>query len=241
MATIVQQGSVIGAENMRGVNLYADELTPEQVQARWHREVVGGVWDVMGPVELEVLKEWGLQPQHKLLDLGCGSLRGGLHIVRYLDKDNYVGNDINRSLLDGGEIELQDAGLMDKGARLVETAAFETLAPDNHFDYAIAFSVFTHIFMNHIMLALKETARTLKSGGVLYSTFFNAPETAFVPEIKKARSGERLEFATSYLHDPFHYSVDEMTSAGHLVGLRCEGMVPWRFSEGQQMLRFVKP
>ena len=38
---------------------------------------IGGLWDEMGKHQFEFLQSKGLEPQHKLLDIGCGSLRGG--------------------------------------------------------------------------------------------------------------------------------------------------------------------
>ena len=39
---------------------------------------IGGLWDQMGQHQFDFLKKKGLKPQHKLLDIGCGSLRGGV-------------------------------------------------------------------------------------------------------------------------------------------------------------------
>ena len=44
----------------------------------------------------------GLQPKHRFFDIGCGSLRGGVHFIRYLDKNNYFGTDISSELIKVG-------------------------------------------------------------------------------------------------------------------------------------------
>ncbi len=38
---------------------------------------VGGLWDEIGQLQFDFLRAKGLLPRHKLLDFGCGSLRGG--------------------------------------------------------------------------------------------------------------------------------------------------------------------
>ena len=38
---------------------------------------IGGIWDEMGAKQFELLKRNGLEPHHSLLDIGCGTLRGG--------------------------------------------------------------------------------------------------------------------------------------------------------------------
>ena len=47
--------------------------------------VGGGDYDVMGEVELDVLRAEGLQPTSTLLDFGCGNGRLAVHAVPYLD------------------------------------------------------------------------------------------------------------------------------------------------------------
>lgn len=42
-----------------------------------HRGAVGGMWDQIGKLQFEFMVKHGLKPEHKFLDIGCGSLRGG--------------------------------------------------------------------------------------------------------------------------------------------------------------------
>jgi hypothetical protein len=63
------------------------------MDSEWHREVVGGMWDLIGHLQFEFLIGQGLQPHHYLLDGGGGSLRGGVHLIRYLEPGHYFGVD----------------------------------------------------------------------------------------------------------------------------------------------------
>ena len=45
-----------------------------------HRDLVGGNWDLLGNLQFEFMIANGLLPCRRLLDIGCGCLRGG---VRY--------------------------------------------------------------------------------------------------------------------------------------------------------------
>src|SRR3979409_2149502 len=60
-----------------------------------HRAAVGGRWEEIGELQFQFLRTHGLEPQHRLLDIGCGSLRGGVRFVSYLDPGNYFGIDIS--------------------------------------------------------------------------------------------------------------------------------------------------
>lgn len=51
---------------------------------------IGGNWEEMGQMQLDFLVARGLAPHHRLLDLGCGTLRAGRHFIRLLEAGNFV-------------------------------------------------------------------------------------------------------------------------------------------------------
>src|SRR5438128_11168021 len=84
-----------------------------------HRQQVGGLWEKIGELQFRFLVDEGLAPQHHLLDVGCGSLRGGVHFIKYLESTNYYGIDKNSDLLAAGREELERAELTDKRPTLL--------------------------------------------------------------------------------------------------------------------------
>src|SRR6185369_9229408 len=101
-------------------------IGPEGVAALGHREYVGGKWDTLGKLQFEFLRSQGLQPQHVLLDIACGSLRGGVHFIPYLDARNYLGIDKEESLIAAGkEHELEAELLKRKRPQFAVSSAFE--------------------------------------------------------------------------------------------------------------------
>ena len=76
-------------------------------ESLWHRWAIGGRWEEIGQLRLDFLRERGLQPQHHLLDVGCGSLRGGVRFILYLETGHYSGLDRNDRLLDVGRTEIE--------------------------------------------------------------------------------------------------------------------------------------
>ena len=141
---------------------YFDQSTiASLVAAGKHRETVGGLWEELGSLQLEFMKDQGLKPEHRLLDVGCGALRGGVHFVRYLQAGNYFGLDINQSLLDAGyEAELAAEGLEGKLPRsnLLSNGEFDLRSLEVTFDFALAQSVFTHLTFNRIRQCLARVA-----------------------------------------------------------------------------------
>jgi hypothetical protein len=100
---------------VKNINSYYDlQLTPEEILAGEHRPLVGGLWSEIGQLQFEFLRRNGLLPVHKLLDAGCGALRCGIPIIKYLNPGNYYGLDINESLIAAGKHELEQEGLTGK-------------------------------------------------------------------------------------------------------------------------------
>jgi SAM-dependent methyltransferase len=220
---------------MKNVNSYDRELTPEELDRGAHRDAIGGMWEEIGRLQFEFLKTRGLRPDHKLCDVGCGALRGGIHFVRYLDPGNYYGLDINASLLEGGRRELEKAGLAAKNANLLPDDRFEMSRFGAQFHYMLAVSVFTHLYANHIVRCLTEARKVLAPGGQFLATFFNAPTSAHLDTIKQDPGG----VVTWYDRDPFHYSPDEMAMLGNLAGLKTELIGAWNHPRNQWMLAFT--
>ena len=221
-------------DELKGVNEYWRQLTAAEMAAGEHRKFVGGMWDEIGKLQIEFLKAEGLSPHHRLLDVGCGSLRGGVRFVRYLDRGNYYGLDINASLIEAGKEELAQQGLVGKQPNLLVNDKFEMARFGVSFDYAIAVSVFTHLYMNHIARCLVETSKVLKPEGKLFATFFEAPSPVHLEPVEHDPGG----VITNYDADPFHYSLSEMERLSEAAGLSVEYLGDWGHPRDQRMLCF---
>ncbi len=61
-----------------------------------------GYWKELQNYQLNTLVRNGLKPEHKLLDIGCGPLQGGIAFIKYLDINNYYGVDIREASINAG-------------------------------------------------------------------------------------------------------------------------------------------
>lgn len=157
-----------------------DHITKTVADGR-HRDVIGGMWDKLGALQHDYLVAQGLLPHHNFIDVGCGSLRAGVPLTRYLDPNRYYGVDLSEELLVAGyEREIIPAGLADKLPRhhLFATAEFELSQFGMKFDYGIAQSVFTHMPIRRLTDCLNRIAPDFAPGGRFYVTFFERPEIA---------------------------------------------------------------
>lgn len=219
--------------SMHGVNLYGMELTHEEINKNTHRSIVGGAWDKFKKLQCDFLVSNGLKPSHKLLDIACGCMRGGMSCIKYLDPGNYYGFDVNRSLVKAGKIEIEKAGLKDKNPHLLVSDSFQINKFDMQFDFMVSVSLFTHLPMNNIIRCLSAVRDSLKPDGVYYSTFWEAPSPAY---LKNIRFSEGV--ITNYDSDPFHYSFDELKWMADISGLQATLIGDWGHPRNQKMIAF---
>jgi SAM-dependent methyltransferase len=224
----------------RQFNTYGKQLSDDQIAAGHHRKRVGAYWKEVGKLQFEFLVSQGLRPEHRLLDVGCGALRGGVHFIRYLEPGHYYGIDLNKSLLKAGiEHEVPKAGLTDRmpAANLRQTDTFAAADFGVTFDFMLSVSVFSHLPLNHIRLCLYQLAKVTKSGASYFTTFFEAPDD--LPLDERQRRPDQKGW--TYPHrDPFHYRLDELEWAAGVGPWKFVHVGDWGHRRGQRMAQFVR-
>lgn len=219
-----------------GATDYNRELTDDELAAGAHRDFIGGLWEDVGRMQFDFLVGGGLERRHRLLDAGCGALRGGVHFMRYLEPGNYYGVDLNASLLKAGrEIEMVKAGVSDRRPHLLQDGEFAFHRFGTTFHFALAQSLFTHLPHNRIELCLIGVAAALEPGGRFYATYFPAPRRHAL-EAQASRGGPR----TSLAADPYHQHESLYEYLIEDLPLRLKVIGDWGHPRGQHMLEFVR-
>ena len=93
------------------------KLRPED--SRWRPKT--DRWDKAGNIQFQCLIQQGLKPEHTLLDIGCGSLRAGLLLIKYLAPGNYTGIDISQEAIKCARQLVSEEGLAVRKPRLLVT------------------------------------------------------------------------------------------------------------------------
>ena len=201
------------------------------------RQIVGGLWEEMGAAQLAFLERRGLQPTDRMLDVGCGALRGGVHFIRYLDAGNYSGIDAQQWLLDAGTDELAKAGLTDRRPQLLCDATFDFARFGTTFDVALAQSVFTHINLNLVHRCLVRVSEVLVPAGVFYATILERPSPHHLDPVEFPQPD--LPTTITYPDkNPYHYPVAFFAGLIDGLPLELEYVGDWGSLRGQSMLAF---
>ena len=121
---------------------------------------------------MQFLIQQGLKKRHKVLDLGCGSLRLGVKLIPFLEKECYFGVEKEPLLIKAGiEHELDKNSFQSKIPTLIVSDKFEFTDIKYKIDFAIAQSLFTHIPEKLINLCFKNLYIVLEKEGKFFATF----------------------------------------------------------------------
>lgn len=168
-------------------------------------------WNALGEMQFRYLRDHGLAPRHRVLEIGCGNLRAGRHLIDYLEPDRYYGIDISPDILLAAQRTVVDHGLQDKfpSLTLVDDLRLEHL-PDGAFDVVHAHSVFSHSPRHVIDECFAHVARVLAPGGFFDFTY-NRTE------------GEEHQV----LHEDFYYRPATLIAMAEAHGLYARTMDDW--------------
>lgn len=204
----------------------------EAIDEIGHRRYVGGVgknWHEIGRLQFKFLIEQGLTPKDVLLDIACGSLRAGIHIIPYLDKKNYLGIDKEPHLIKAGrEIELGKTleGIKSPEFQLSDDFNYSGFSKKPNF--AIAQSLFTHLPPPMIIDCFQKTFDFMESGGRFFATYFVSKNELKNPEVPHDRLG-------------YFFTKDKITSFGKETGWNVNFIGEWNHPRGQQIVEYIKP
>jgi len=140
-----------------------------------HRRAVGPTesFDKIGALQFCLLTQSGLREYHKLLDFGCGSLRGGRFFIVYLNQYNYYGIDPFPDLIQKGiNEELGQSAIELKKPHFKYNSDFNLeVFGDVKFDFILAQSIFSHCARWQIEKVLHYIPFVMKPNGKFIATF----------------------------------------------------------------------
>ena len=163
------------SQNDLGSNAKSQGSAPDQNAGdKPYRAYVGPPqeYDLVSAMVFNLLTSAGLREHHRLLDVGCGSLRAGRLLIPYLNEGCYFGVDPNKPLVEAG---IANEVGMDLIRIKKPTFSFKDSMKDFNdplnLDYAVAQSIFSHCGIDLIESWLEQISFHLKPTGALFATF----------------------------------------------------------------------
>src|SRR3990172_1321367 len=197
----------------------------QEIRRLDHRIYVGGMWEEMGELQFSFLARQGLEPSDCLLDIACGSLRGGVHFINFLDIGNYLGIDKENKLIELGiEKELGKEIYENKKPEFVVSDNFEFEKFSKKPRFSIAQSLFTHLIPKDICLCFKKLREFVEPGHIFFATFLEGDSAA--------------NLNTSHSLVAFHYSREEMATFGNKHGWKATYIGDWGHPRNQMMMKY---
>jgi cyclopropane fatty-acyl-phospholipid synthase-like methyltransferase len=185
--------------------------------------------------QIAFLREQGLQPDHRLIDVGCGTLRGGIPIIEYLAPGHYLGIDSRADVIAEAEKELREAGLEHRSPRLVASDRLTRVEVDHAADFIWAFSVLIHMDDPHLEDCFSFARDAVRDDGVFLANVAVGPAREVrrwkeFPAVRRPLEEYRRVAAThgfslqdlGRLDDLGHRSGDEAQDSNRMLAMRID-------------------
>jgi SAM-dependent methyltransferase len=128
-------------------------------------QAVGGHFEQVGNMEVDILVAANITNEMTILDLGCGSGRAAIPLALRFPNINYIGIDIVQRMLDYA------ASKCPPHFRFICHQSVDIPLADHSVDVVAAFSLFTHLLHEETFCYLQEIRRILKPGGLLVLSY----------------------------------------------------------------------
>jgi len=129
-------------------------------------------FEKIGRMCLVILLKNGLYPENKVLDVGCGSLRGGYWVINFLNPNCYYGIEPDQEKLEIGKSKILGREILeDKKPQFDFNEDFNFNCFNQKFDFVIARSIWTHASKKQIIQMLESFIKTKTKHGVFLTSY----------------------------------------------------------------------
>ncbi len=130
-----------------------------------------GEFESGGRMIFEVLLAEGLIPSSRLLDVGCGAVRLGYWVLRFLDPGRYFGIEPNIEMRDAGLALIEPDVISRAQPAFSDNDRFDFSVFGKSFDFVVARSIWTHATKPQISAMLASFAATSTPDAVFMTSY----------------------------------------------------------------------
>jgi len=131
-----------------------------------------GNFEFAGREQLTYLLNEGLDPNSKVLDIGCGVLRAGYWLTHFLNPGCYCGIESHKGRLEAGIRGILEPEILKcKAPRFDTNPNFDTSVFGEKFDFFLAYSIWTHASKRQIQIMLDGFVRDSADHAAFLLTF----------------------------------------------------------------------
>jgi len=184
-------------------------------------------YDLMSATQFGLLTFLGLREHHYLLDIGCGSLRGGKILIPYLLPERYFGIEPEEWLIEEGITnEIGRDILQIKRPVFSYDRSFNLTQFHQKFDFILAQSIFSHASQQQIRKCLSEAKQVMITTSIFAATFVK---------------GEKDYIGDEWVYpDSVTYTLKHMSRLAEEQGLICKP-IDWPHPNQQTWIGIVFP
>lgn len=178
--------------------------------------------EIVGELQLRILRMNGLEPHHNVLEIGCGALVAAREVLGYLEPGRYVGIEPNAWLIgaaieDGGDLrELVN----ERKPLFLVNDDFDATAAGRRFEFVLSHSILSHAADWQVPLFMRSVATSLAAGGVAVASIRFTDQDGVL-------QGDSHDADWVYPDNSF-FSPGVVLSAAAEAGLSCEWVPEYR-------------
>ena len=149
----------------------------QAIGGKHFRSFVGppNYYDLIGVTQFNLLTLFGMRETSTLLDIGCGSLRGGRFSIMYLRPGKYFGLDPEDwTVQEGLQAHFGEELASRRAPTFVHDSNYTFTKFDRKFDFLMAHSIFTHAPEKQIRQCMTEAAKVMVPESIFLATFFES-------------------------------------------------------------------